>query len=173
MKLFLVTLSVLVLTACGYKPSSHYIKNIFTDAVYVEVEVDVIEPENAPFIKDEMNRLVYNRFHGNVVPKAQATSEILINYRGSRYTPLAYEDGYVTRYRVDIRVQFTMKTKTGEILTKRIRSRVESDIQASSLTSSALRVEAIRKGLEKALDEFLAYVSAKGMEIEEAKKNKA
>ena len=40
---------------------------------------------------------------------------------------------------------------------------MESDIQASSLTSSALRTEAIREGLEKALDEFLAYVSAKGM----------
>jgi len=170
MKLFLLTLSLLLLTACGYKPSSHYIKNIFTDAVYVEVEVDAIEPENAPYIKDEMNRLVYQRFGGKVVSKAQATSEIHVNYRGSSYYPIAYEDGYVTRYRVNIRVDFTMKTKDGSILKKRISSRVESDIQASSLTSSALRVEALRKGLEKALDEFLSYVSAKGVEIEENKK---
>lgn len=173
MKLFLLTLSLLVLTACGYKPSSHYIKNIFTDAVYVEVEVDSIEPENAPFIKDEMNRLVYTRFGGKVVPKEEATSAILVNYRGSSYYPLAYENGYVTRYRVNIRVDFTMQTKDGTVLKKRISSRVESDIQASSLTSSTLRVEALRKGLEKALDEFLAYVSAKGMEIEEKKNQKS
>jgi len=169
MKLFLITLTVLVFTACGYKPSAHYIKNIFSDSVYVEVEVDAIEPENAPFIKDEMNRLVYQRFGGRVVSKAEATSEIHVSYRGSSYFPLAYEEGYVTRYRVTIRVAFTMKTKDGAVLTKRIATRVESDIQASSLTSSALRVEALRQGLAKALDEFLAYVTAKGMELEETK----
>ncbi|HFQ61247.1 MAG TPA: hypothetical protein ENK39_02960, partial [Epsilonproteobacteria bacterium] len=48
-----------ILTACGYKPSSHMIKNIFADTVFVEVMVDRVEPENAPFVKDEMNRLVY------------------------------------------------------------------------------------------------------------------
>ena len=76
--------------------------------------------------------------------------------------PLAYKDGYVTRYRVNVRVKFDMITKEGKI-EKNISSIVETDIQASALTSSALRTEAIRKGLEKALDEFLAYVSAKGM----------
>jgi hypothetical protein len=166
-KLLLVILGLWGLSGCGYKPSVHYIKNVFTDAVYVEVEVDAIEPENAPFIKDELHRLIYTRFGGRVVSKAEATSEISVNYRGSSYFPLAYEDGYVTRYRVDVRVNFTMKTKSGEVLTKSIRSRVESDIQASSITSSALRVEAVRQGLAKALDEFLAYVSVKGVEIEE------
>ncbi|MDQ7083530.1 MAG: LPS assembly lipoprotein LptE [Sulfurovum sp.] len=171
MKLFLLSLSLLVLTACGYKPSSHYIKHIFEDAIYVEVEVDAIEPENAPFIKDEMNRLIYTRFKGRVVSKKEAGSSIHIRYGGSSFFPLAYEDGYVTRYRVIVRVTFTMETKAGR-LTKSIASRVESDIQASSLTSSTLRVEAIRKGLSKALDEFLAYVSVKGMIIEEKKQIK-
>jgi len=151
-----------MVTACGYKPSSHVIKNIFADTVYVEVMVDRVEPENAPFVKDEMNRLVYTRFKGRVTSKAEAKSQIRITYAGSTFTPLAYEDGYVTRYRANIRVQFDMLTKEGKIK-KDISSVQEADIQASSLTSSTLRTEAIRKGLEKALDEFLAYVSAKGM----------
>lgn len=168
-KILLLTILAFIVTACGYKPSVHYIKNIFEDTVYVEVDVDSGEPENAPFVKDEMNRLVYTRFKGSIVPKEQAGSEIYISYRGSRFSPLAYEDGYVTRYRADIRVEFTMETKRGE-LQKRITSRVESDIEASSLTSSKLRTEAIRTGLEKALDEFVAYVSAKG--ATKAKKKK-
>jgi hypothetical protein len=49
------------------------------------------------------------------------------------------------------------------LISKTISSIVESDIQESSLDSSVLRTEAIRIGLGKALDEFLAYVSAKGM----------
>ena len=171
MKLFLMTLSVLVLTACGYKPSSQYIKEIFTDTVYVEVKVDAIEPENAPFIKDEMNRLVYTRFKGRVASKEAAESKIYVNYRGTSYTPLAYEDGYVTRYRADIRVNFKMETKEG-VMNKAIHSRVESDIQASSLTSSTLRTEAIRVGLAKALDEFIGYVSARGLQAQKKKNAK-
>ncbi|TNF45435.1 MAG: hypothetical protein EP216_00110, partial [Epsilonproteobacteria bacterium] len=76
--------------------------------------------------------------------------------------PLAYKDGYVTRYRATIRVKFDMVNKEGKV-SKTISSIVESDIQESSLDSSVLRTEAIRVGLAKGLDEFLAYVSAKGM----------
>lgn len=168
MKLFLMTLSLLVLTACGYKPSSQYIKEVFTDTVYVEVKVDTIEPENAPFVKDEMNRLVYTRFKGRVTSKELAESKIYVDYKGTTYTPLAYEDGYVTRYRADVRVNFQMDTKTG-MIKKSIHSRVESDIQASSLTSSTLRTDAIRTGLAKALDEFIGYVSARGVQVQKKK----
>ncbi len=158
----ILTLIALLLVSCGYKPSSHVIKHVFADTVYVEVIVDRAEPENAPFVKDEMNRLVYTRFKGRVTSKEEAQSQIRISYAGSTFWPLAYENGYVTRYRANIRVRFDMITKDGK-LSKNISSVVESDIQASSITSSALRTEAIRKGLAKALDEFLAYVSAKGM----------
>jgi len=158
----LFTLIALLLVSCGYKPSSHLIKNVFSDTVYVEVVVDRAEPENAAFVKDEMNRLIYTRFKGRVTSKEEAESRIRISYAGSSFVPLAYEDGYVTRYRATIRVRFNMITKEGK-LNKTISSIVEADIRASSLTSSALRTEAIRVGLAKSLDEFLAYVSAKGM----------
>ena len=158
----LYTLIALLLVSCGYKPSSHVTKHIFTDNIYVEVIVDRAEPENAAFVKDEINRLIYTRFKGRVTSKEQAGSQIRISYAGSSFLPLAYENGYVTRYRATIRARFDMVTKDGK-LSKTIASVVEADIQESSLTSSALRTEAIRVGLAKALDEFLAYVSAKGM----------
>jgi hypothetical protein len=162
LKFLMFNVSLLIFTACGYKPSSHMIQNVFADTVFVEVMVDRVEPENAPFVKDEMNRLVYTRFKGRVTSKAKAKSKIRITYAGSTFTPLSYEEGYVTRYRANIRVRFDMVTKEGKIQ-KNINAVHEADIQASSLTSSTLRTEAIRRGLEKALDEFLSYVSAKGM----------
>ena len=158
-----ITCCIFIITACGYKPSSHLIKNVISDTVYVEVAIDGAEPENAPFVKDEMNRLVYTRFKGRVTTKKLCQTQIYVDYKGSSFTPLAYDkNGYVTRYRANIRVHFDMQTAK-EKTSKDISSVVEADIQASSLTSSSLRTEAIRKGLEKALDEFLAYVSAKGM----------
>lgn len=155
----LTLLAVLLLTACGYKPSSQYIQKTFDDNVYVEVVVDRIEPENAPFIKDEMNRLIYTRFKGRVTSKEQAGSSIRIVYTGTTFTPLAYENGYISRYRANVRVSFDMMTKKGRIK-KKISAIVESDIQSGSVDSSAVKIEAIRLGMAKALDEFLAYVSA-------------
>ena len=167
-KSWIAVSAVLLLSACGYKPSSHMIQNVFTDTVYVEVKVDRAEPENAPFLRDEMNRLVYTRFKGRVVSKEEAQSQIKLSYAGSTFIPLAYKDGYVTRYRANIKVKFDMVNKEGEV-SKTISSIVESDIPESSLASSALRTEAIRIGLEKGLDEFLAYVSAKGVSKEDHK----
>ena len=162
LKFWMTVSMILLISACGYKPSSHMIHHVFSDTVYVEVIVDRAEPENAPFIKDEMNRLVYTRFKGRVVSKEDAESQIRLTYAGSTFIPLSYKDGYVTRYRANIRVKFDMVTKEGKV-SKTISSIFDSDIQESSLTSYALRIEAIRIGLGKALDEFLAYVSAKGM----------
>lgn len=156
----LFTLIALLLVSCGYKPSSQYIKNTFDDNVYVEVVVDRAEPENAPFVKDEMNRLVYTRFKGRVTSKEQAGSTIRISYSGTTFTPLAYENGYVTRYSVNVRVNFDMMTKKGRIK-KDISTVFQSDIQPGSVDSSTVKTEAIRLGLEKAMDEFLAYVSAR------------
>jgi len=150
------------LTACTYQPSSHVIHTLFSDSVYVKVNVDRAEPENAPFLKDEMNRIVYTRFKGHIVPEAEAESKIVVTYVGSTFTPLSYTDGYVTRYRVNVRVRFDMMTKQGK-LSKTISEMHEADIEKSALASSSLRIEAIRIGLQKALDAFLAYASAKGM----------
>ncbi|MCF6207027.1 MAG: LPS assembly lipoprotein LptE [Sulfurovum sp.] len=130
------------------------------------MKVDRAEPENAPYVKDEMNRIIYQRFKGHVVSKEHADTELYIDYRGSSFSPLTYTNGYVTRYRANIRVHFTMVTPKGR-LSKSITAIHEADIQESSLTSSTLRIEAIRVGLQKALDEFLAYASAKGVLSEE------
>ena len=165
---FMFMIAFLMLTACAYQPSSHVIKNLFEDSVYVEVEVDRAEPENAPFVKDEMHRIVYNRFKGHIVPKDQAQSQIYMSYSGTYFRPLSYENGYVTRYSANTRVRFKMVTKDG-VITKNINTVYEADIQDSALTSSALKIEAIRKGLEKAMDEFLAYVSARSTQLKKEK----
>ncbi len=160
--LLLASFYILIINSCGYKPSSYAIKNLLGNNIFVEVMVDSVEPENAPFIKDEMNRIVYTRFKSRIVSKEQSDSQIYISYEGSSFTPLTYKDGYVSRYRANIRVKFNMITKK-EKIKKTIFAIVDSDIEESSLSSSALKTEAIKLGLEKALDEFIAYISAKSL----------
>jgi len=170
-KFLILSIMFISLTACGYKPSSTIIKKLFDDEIYVEVHVDKVEPENAPFVQDEMNRLVYTRFKERITNDKNAKNKILINYRGSSFQGVSFDErGFVTRYRVNIYVNFKMDTKKGTI-TKRITTITEEDIQPSSTRSSKLRIAAIRKGLEKALDEFLAYASVQGV-LKKAKKQK-
>jgi hypothetical protein len=61
---------------------------------------------------------------------------------------------------------FQATTPKGKF-SKTITTFVEADITASSSLSSGLRIKAIRTGMEKALDEFLAYVASKGALDEE------
>jgi hypothetical protein len=161
-------LVALLVSACGYKPASKMVKHIFHDTIYVSVDVDRAEPENAPFVKDEIRRMVMTRFGSRIVSKEEANSTIHIRYSGTSFRPLAYENGYITRYRAYIRASFTMETKLGT-LSRSVSEVYESDIQASSILSSNLRIEAIRTGLSKALDSFLAYVAMKGMQVEQGK----
>ena len=158
----LVIIALFVMGGCGYKPSSHYIKNVFDDTVYVDVIVSRAEPENAAYVKDALHRMIIARFGGKVVPKAQAESVIIASYDGTTFTPIGYDsNGYIVRYSANVRVKFSIKTTKG-VFQRSISARVEENISASSTLSSSLRIEAIRVGMAKALDQFLAYVALQG-----------
>jgi hypothetical protein len=162
--------AMLLFVGCGYKPSSHYIRNIFDDTVYVDVIVSPAEPENAVYVRDALRNMVITRFGGRIVPRKQAESIIKASYNGTSFSPISYdENGYITRYRAYVRMNFEIKTKQGTFR-RNITSTVEENISASSTLSSALRIEAIRVGMARALDQFLAYVASQGALKEKAKK---
>jgi len=155
-------ITLLLLVGCGYKPSSHYIRNVFDDAVYVDVEVSPDEPENAVYVKDALHNMVISRFGGRIVPKAEAKTFITASYNGTSFSPVSYdENGYITRYRAYIRMKFQIQTSK-KSFQRSITSTVEENIGASSTLSSSLRIEAIRVGMARALDQFLAYVASQG-----------
>ena len=159
-----------VVGGCGYKPSTHYIKKVFDDTVYVDVVVSHTEPENAVYVKDALHEMVINRFGGKVVPRAQAKTIITASYDGTRFSPVSYDsNGYITRYRAKVRMRFDIKTSKGGFR-RSISSTVEENIDASSVLSSSLRIEAIRVGMAKALDQFLAYAASQGALHENDKK---
>ena len=60
-----------------------------------------------------------------------------------------------------MRVKFDITTKK-KSFSRSISSQVEENINASSTLSSSLRIEAIRVGMAKALDQFLAYAAMQG-----------
>ncbi len=166
-RIVLILVSILLLVGCGYKPSAKYIKNIIDGSVYVIVQVDPKEPENAAYIKDALHQMILTRFKGSLASREEASNLIIASYEGTSFNPVSYENGYITRYRAEIKMEFELKTPNGSFK-RSIRSEVEENISASSRLSSALRIEAIKRGMAKALDQFLAYASTQGLLREEA-----
>jgi len=152
-----------LLSACGYKPSSHYSKNIITQKVYIEVEVSLSDPENAVLVKDALNRALYTRLKSQSSKKEDAGSSLKVSYKSIHFVPLQYNrNGYVVYYQANISLKFIFeKGKTKE--ERSIVGRYEFPIRPSAIISNDLRFKAIEQGSVKALDEFISYISAKGL----------
>ena len=161
-KIFILSL-LLFLTACGYKPSTHYSKKIIGEKVYTEVKVSLSDPENAVLTKDALNRALYMRLKHQLSKKKSADSSIIVTYKSIRFIPLQYDrHGYVAYYQAHITLKFEFE-KGDKREERSLVGRYEFPIGPSAIISNDLRFKAIEQGSIKALDEFISYISAKGL----------
>ena len=161
--LFTLTVAILLLTACGYKPSSQHAQQIIGEKVYTEVEVSLSDPENAVLVKDALTRALYTRLKGKSARKKDADSRIYVAYKDIRFIPLQYNhDGFVVHYQAHITLDFRF-VKGEKEEHREIAGRYEFPIRPSAIISNDLRFKAIEQGSIKALDQFIAYLSAKGL----------
>ena len=160
---YLPLLILIIFTACGYKPSAHYTSKLIGEKVYTEVEVLHSDPENAVLIKDALNMALQTRLKRRVTKQKHADSSIFVFYKEIRFVPLQYDrNGYVVFYQAHTVLDFTFKK--GEVVENRkIDGRFEFPIRPSAIISNDLRLKAIEKGSLKALDEFITYLSTKGL----------
>lgn len=164
MKKTLFTVGILILlTACGYKPSAHYASKVIGEKIYTQVDVSLSDPENAVLTKDALNKALRIRLKKIVTTKEQAESSIRVVYEKITFVPIQYDkQGYVVHYQACITLGFTF-TRGEKSETRHIIGRYEFPIRASAIISTDLRFKAIEKGSIKALDEFISYISAKGL----------
>ncbi len=162
-KVFLISSMLLFLNSCGYKPSSYYSKKIVGEKVYTKVEVSLSDPQNAILIKDALNRALYSRLKSQTTKREDADSAIKLSYKSIKFRPLQYNrNGYVVYYQANITLNFIFeKEKKRE--ERLIVGHYEFPIRPSAIISNNLRFKAIEQGSLKALDEFISYLSAKGL----------
>jgi outer membrane lipopolysaccharide assembly protein LptE/RlpB len=164
----LVLLATLVLlTACGYRPSAQFAKKVIGEKVYTNVDVSLSDPENAVLTKDALNRALQTRLKTIVTRKEDAEAMIAVVYENIRFVPLQYDkNGYVVFYQVNMTLRFTFeKGKHQE--SRKIIGRYEFPILPTAIIANDLRIKAIEKSSSKALDQFIAYIAAKGYFVNE------
>ncbi|MDD5051720.1 MAG: LPS assembly lipoprotein LptE [Sulfuricurvum sp.] len=153
---------VFALVGCGYQPASHYAQSVVGESVSTEVIVSMEDPQNTVLIKDAVDMAVITKFRTSLVSKNASQTHLKISISSVSFIPLQYNiNGYVTTYRTTVFMnierikgdQHQMYTTTGMY---------DFAIEPNSIISEQARFEAISQGSQKAIDAFIAQISAQG-----------
>ena len=160
---FLLSVFILVLVSgCGYRPSAHFAKKILGERVYTKVDVSLATPENSVLTKDALNKALRTRLKTIVTRKEDADSILSVMYEKMTFTPLQYDkNGYVVEYQVKMKLKFIFE-KEGKVEIKRTIGHYEFPILPSAIIAYDVKLKAIEQSSVKALDQFFAYITAKG-----------
>ena len=167
---FLLSLLIFALVnGCGYRPSSHVVKKVFGDRVYTKVDVSLATPENSVLTKDALNKALRTRLKTIVTRKENADSMLSVMYENITFIPLQYDkNGYVVEYQVNMKLKFTFE-KDGKIEIRRTIGRYEFPISPTAIIAYDVQFKAIERSSVKALDQFFAYIAAKGYFVDKQK----
>ncbi len=168
-KLFQLTLYALLfilLTGCGYQPSSKEAKKVLGETVSTEIVISMTDPENTVVLKDALDEAVIRRFQTNLRHRKDAKTHLKIELQNVGFNALQYDsNGYIVTYRTTINLAITRAT---EHYTKRYRAvgNFDFSIDPNAVITDQQRFEAIANSATKALDSFVAQVAAEGTRTE-------
>ncbi len=146
-------------------PASKQARKAVGEKIFVEVIVSLEDPENSVLIKDAARKAVVTRFHSSLVPQAEAKTTLWVSLSGISFSPLQYdENGYVIVYRANVSMNVIRRNNEQQ---KSYNSRGSYDftIEPNAIITDTQRYEAIRQASLKALDSFVAQVSAEGTRL--------
>ncbi|MBN2781641.1 MAG: hypothetical protein JXQ66_00200 [Campylobacterales bacterium] len=163
MRVFLLSFIALFFISCGYQPSSKFARDVLGDKVSTDVIVSAKDPENSVVIKDSIDAAIVEKFHASLVKKGFSQTHLELKVGDPLYTPVQYDaNGYVVSYRTTI-VLYIKKYSNSEIKNYTSIGTYDFNIAPNAIISDQERFLAIKCSAQKALNSFLAQVSAEGM----------
>ncbi|MEA1982585.1 MAG: hypothetical protein U9N39_03480 [Campylobacterota bacterium] len=164
-KLLLLTVFLLSLSNCGYKPSAKYVREVLGKKISTSVVVSMEDPQNSVIIKDAVDQAVVDIFHASISDRKYADTHLDISTSEPIYVPLQYNDnGFVISYRATINMKITRISKT---MKKNYTSLGNYDFSVvpNAVFTDQERFDAIKFSSIKAISSFVAQVSAEGSRI--------
>ena len=163
-------LIVVFITACGYKPTVHYSREVLGERIHVDVSISRKDPKNSVLIKDAVNESVITRLGGKLSPKETADSELFVKIGSISFSPILYNKyGYVTSYKAKVSLKIEYIKKDGK--SEKFSTVGEYDFpiaedengKTNSVISDGNRFEAIKLASLDALNEFVSQIALRGM----------
>jgi len=166
-KALLLTL-ILLLSSCGYQPTSSYVKRVIGEKIYISVSIFVEEPENAVLIQDTLKEALKTKLKVSFADSREsADSELDIVIKDLKFKPLQYDDnGYVVMYRNEITLKTKLKYSDRDGIPKiryyDLDGFYDFPVESSTSISEAIRFDAIKFSSQKALDTLIPKLAYKG-----------
>ena len=169
-KIIVFLLVFLFISACGYRPSAKYAREVLGKQLHVEVAISRKDPKNTVLIKDAVNEAVITRFGAKLTTRELADTNLDISMGSISFTPILYDtNGYVISYKTRVSLSIKYTTKSGETNNFATSGEFDFPITANSVISDANRFDAIKSASLDALDEFTSKISILGMKKKEKK----
>ena len=132
------------------------------EKISTNVYISLVDPENTVFIKDALDAAVISIFHDSLVEKKYADTHLDISMSSPVYTPIQYNsDGYVIGYRARVILTITRQTAQ-ENKTYSSYGTYDFSVEPNAIITDQERFNAIKYSAAKAIDSFIAKVSAEG-----------
>ena len=97
----------LFIFGCGYKPMAFYANKALGDRVYVQLNINLENPEESVKIKDMVNEAIISRFHSRVTNKEESDSILEVDVKNVQDTIIGTNaQGLATFYRVFVYLAF-------------------------------------------------------------------
>ncbi len=161
MKLLLVFL-LLLMSGCGYKPSSKYARTVVGEKVSTSITISAQDPENTVLIKDAVDLAIIKVFRASLTDKAYSDTHLNFSISPPTYTAVQYDsDGFIVAYRATIVLSILRESKD----TKKSYSATgtyDFSVVPNAVITDQERFDAIKYSAIKAISSFIAQVSAEG-----------
>ena len=153
------------LSACGYKPSAKYARNVVGEKISTTVYISKEDPENSVLVKDSVDKAVIEIFHSSLVDKRYADTHLSFRITNPTYSPVEYdENGFVISYRATIHLLIIRETDTVK-KSYSTSGTYDFSVVPNSVLSDQERFNAIKFSAIKAISAFVAKVSAEGTRV--------
>jgi len=153
--------SLLILSGCGYKPTSYYAKNEISGKVYVTLQMDIENTQNSVLVKDAMNEMILNRFNAQLTDnKHEADTLVFVKLASVSHSVMASDnEGYAKTYRANVTILVTYEKK-GELKKHiSVSNYYDYNVKSNSLVSDQQKQEAVKNAATKALSDLFSKIA--------------
>ncbi|MEA1955280.1 MAG: hypothetical protein U9N02_02160 [Campylobacterota bacterium] len=162
MRILLLIFITLLFTSCGYQPSSKFARNVVGDKVSTSVIISDRDPENSVIIKDSIDSAIIEVFNASLVDRKSAKTHLELKISNPSYLPIQYDkDGYIVAYQTTT-VLNIKKYFNGISKVYTTKGRYNFTIAPNAVITDQERFQAIKFSAIKAIESFVAKVSAEG-----------
>ena len=162
LKVLLLVSVVTLFSACGYKPSAKYSREVVGERISTSVTISAQDPENTVIIKDAVDSAIVEVFHASLTSRNYSDTHLSLSISPPSYSPIQYNnDGYVIAYRTTITLSIIRETG-GVKKSYSTKGTYDFSVVPNAVITDQERFDAIRNSSAKAISAFVAKVSAEG-----------